>query len=94
MNDESNHAVADSGVVRPRHTTDGNSPAARSKKAKHIKIGGHTAHPFDTSAVMNGTRGDERHEQTGDIQGRDYNAVESMKKAPYTNTPEHSKLGR
>ena len=27
------------------------------KKAKHIKIGGHTEYPYSTDAVMNGTRG-------------------------------------
>jgi len=66
--------------VRPLATVDGNSPTAQSKKAKRIKIGGHIEHPYGTDSVMAGTRGDEKSEQHGDLQGRDYVAVESDKK--------------
>ena len=92
MSDENTHAVADSGRVRPRETT--NEPQSQSKKAKKIKIGGKTEYPYSTEAVMAGSRGNEKSEQHGELPYKDSVAVESMKKEKYSNTPPSGALGR
>ena len=67
----------------PAPTVDGNSPVQPSKKVKHIKIGGHIETAYPLSAVMLGWRGDEKQEQTGDLQnGKDFSPPGALVSSP------------
>lgn len=95
MNDGAYFGASSAATVRPRATTDGNSPTAQSKKAERIDM---STRRFRTSygvdAAMMGSRGHEKSEQHGDLQGR-HMAVpqESGKKAIMPATPAHNTVG-
>jgi|SRR5579859_3069284 len=95
MNGASNLGISSAGIPRPRATVDGNSPTARSRKAERIDM---SVNRFKTDygieAVMMGSRGHEKSEQHGDLQGRTKPvAVESQGPRASNNTPAHGAVG-